>query len=136
MYCTHSDKYEDLNWSGVLNADLLKSIIIKLRTRPAQTAFKWVKGHDDNYGNDRADALADTGRDSNSPLRLDDDDWIDSHPALQDGARLQALEAKNTYDELLKWHTRKIIPIQRQEILDEAKDMIEETHERKAAQRD
>lgn len=71
--CTHSDKYEDLNWSGTLNADLLKSIIIKLRTRPAQTAFKWVKGHNENYRNDRADALADTGRGSNASLRLDDE---------------------------------------------------------------
>ena len=124
--CTHSNKYEDLNWSGIQNADLLKSMIIRLRTRPAQTAFKWVKGHDDNYGNDRADALADAGRDNNSSVRLDEDEWIDSHPALQDGARLQALEASNMYDQLLKWHTRKIIPIPRQEVLDDAKDKIEE----------
>ena len=80
--CTHSDRYKDLNWTGIQNADLIKSIIIKLRMRPAQTAFKWVKGHDDNYGNNRADALADTGRNSNASLILDDDDWTNSHPAL------------------------------------------------------
>jgi len=53
--CTHAERYEDQNWSGIQNADLLKAILIRLRTRPAQTAFKWVKGHDDNYGNNRPD---------------------------------------------------------------------------------
>jgi len=89
--CTHTDKYEDLNWSGIQNLDLLKSMLIKLRTRPAQTPFKWVKGHKDNNGNIRADALADTGRNSNLRMREDDEDWIDNHEALQDGARLQVV---------------------------------------------
>ena len=90
------------------------------------TERDWVKGHDDNYGNERADALADAGRNSNTSLILDDKEWTDSHPALQDGARLQALEAENTYEELLKWYTRKITPIPRQEILNDAKDQLEE----------
>ena len=72
------------------------------------------------------DALADTGRNSNVSLILDNDDWTDSHPALQDRARLQALKVCNTYDELLKWHTRKITPIPRQEVLEDAKDQLEE----------
>ena len=42
--------------------DLLKSILIRLRTRPAKTAFKGVKGHDDNYGNNEIDKLANEGR--------------------------------------------------------------------------
>ena len=57
---------------------------------------------------------------------MNNDDWSDSHPALQDRARLQALKANNTYNELLKWHTRKTTPIPRQEILDDAKDQLEE----------
>jgi len=89
-----SDKYEDLNWLGVQNVDLLKSILIKLRTRTARTAFKWVKGHEEeNYGNNRADALANAGRENESLMRMDNENWIDNHPALQDGARLQALDA-------------------------------------------
>jgi len=32
---THLEKYEDLNWLGIQNADLLKGILIRLRTRPA-----------------------------------------------------------------------------------------------------
>ena len=83
----------------------------------------WSSGHDDNDGNNRTDALADAGRGNSSTVRLDEDDWIDSHPALQNGARLQALEASHMYDELLKWHTGKI---QHQEVLDDAKDKVEE----------
>src|SRR5258706_8535864 len=41
--CKDSIKYEDLNWNGVQNEDLLKNILIKLRTRPAQTEFRWVR---------------------------------------------------------------------------------------------
>jgi len=71
--CSDAEKYEDRNWLDVQNADLLKSILIKLRTRPARTAFKWVKGHDDNYGNNEADKLANEGRESEETLRLDDE---------------------------------------------------------------
>ena len=122
-----SVKYEDQGWNGTQNADLLKGILIRLRTRPAQTEFKWVKGHDeDNYGNERADALADTGRERNISVALDDKEWLDGHPALQDGARLQALEAMHTYNALLEWHTRKLPHILHQEKLDDAKDRVQE----------
>ena len=71
--CKDSVKYEDLDWEGVSNADLLKGILIRLRTRPATTEFKWVKGHDkENYGNSRADALADAGREQEITMRMDD----------------------------------------------------------------
>ena len=48
------------------------------------------------------------------------------HPALQDGASLQALEASHVYYALLKWHTRKVVPILHQERLEEAKNKVEE----------
>ena len=35
-----------------------------------------------------------------------DNEWFNNHPALQDGARLQALKAKYVYDALLKWYTK------------------------------
>jgi len=47
-------------------------------------------------------------------------------PALQDGARLQALEANQIFKALLKWHTKKVEPILHQEKLEEAKNEIEE----------
>ena len=109
--CKDSIEYEDLNWNGVLNADLLKGILSRLRTRPALTEFRWVKGHDeDNYGNSRADALADTGREQDAMMRIDDEEWIRGHLALQDRARIQALNAKHTYNALLKWYTKKKPP--------------------------
>jgi hypothetical protein len=111
----------------VKNSDLLKSILIKLRTRPARTTFRWVKGHADNYGNNQADTLANEGRISNSSMRVDEEEWLNSHPVLQDGARLQTLEAKHIYDLLIKWYTRNITPILHQETLDEAKNKIQET---------
>jgi ribonuclease HI len=126
--CTDSVRYEDQGWYGIQNADLLKGILVRLRTRPAQTEFRWVKGHDEeNYGNGRADALADTGREQNIPVALDDGEWLDGHPALQDGARLQVLEAMHTYEALLEWHTRKLPRILHQEKLDKAKDRVQET---------
>jgi len=41
---------------------------------------------------------------------MDEDNWIDTHPALQDGARLQALEAKHMYSSLLEWNTKGVTP--------------------------
>src|SRR5258708_36105336 len=92
--CIQSNTYEDINWSGIQNSDLLKGILIRLCTRHAKTSFRWVKGHAKDYRNNRADALANTGRENDSIVRMDKD-WLNSHPALQD--RAQALKAKHVY---------------------------------------
>jgi len=60
-------------------------------------------------------------------VRMGEDGWIDNHPALQDGARLQALDASRMYDALLKWHRKGIAPITHQKTLDDAKNKVEET---------
>ena len=68
-----------------------------------------MKGHDeDNYGNSGADALADEGRELDIPVEMDSEEWLDGHPAIQDGAGLQAVEAKHTYSVIVRWHTKKI----------------------------
>jgi len=124
--CKDSLKYEDQDWNGVQNTDLLKGILIRLTTRPAQTKFQWVKGHDiNNYRNSRADALADEGREQDIPVEMDTEEWLDRHPAIQDRARLQALEAKHTYSTIVRWHTKKTKWILHQGTLDEAKDEIQ-----------
>ena len=120
------EKYKDLNWLGIQNAELLKGILIRLRTRPAQTAFTWVKGHKENYRNNRADELANTGRMTDSQTRMDEDIWIENHPALQDGARLQALGIKQIYNALVNRISKENNPMKLQEILNEAKDKVEE----------
>ena len=106
--CKDSLKYKDQAWNGVQNSDLLKGILIWLRTRPAQTEFQRVKGHNENnYRNSRADVLADEGREQDIPVEMDSEEWLDGHPTIQDGARLQALEAKHTYSAIVRWHTKK-----------------------------
>ena len=80
----------------------------------------------DNYGNDRADTLANEGRTSDSQILMDNDDWHDNHPALQDGPRLQALNAHHMYRLLLKCHTNNTPPILHQDKIDEAKTSIEQ----------
>ncbi len=103
-----------------------------MRTRPAQTEFKWVKGHnEENYRNDRADALADTRREQELTMRTGNKEEAEGHPALQDGARLQALNARHTYSKLIKWHweKKKKPPILHQEVLEDAKDRIQEATE-------
>ena len=107
-----SDKYEGLNWSGVQNADLLKGILISLRKRNAQTSFKWVKGHADNHGNNRADALVNTGRESDTLIEIDEEDW---------------LEAKHMYNILLRRDTKDVPLILHQEKLDDAKNRVQQT---------
>jgi len=90
-------------------------------------AFKWVKGHEDNYRNNRADMLAKKGRESNLVMRFDDKDQIKSNAVLvlQDGARLQALKARHIYVAILKWHTKRNITNKHQVIIGKAKDRIE-----------
>jgi len=124
--CSYAEKYENCNWLGVQNADLLKSILIILRTMPARTAFKWVKGHDDNYGNNEADELANEGRVSEETLRLDNEEWVANHTALQDGAILQALGAKHTYNAVLEWLPKTPLPTKYLEAIKEAKNKVEE----------
>ena len=59
-------------------------------------------------------------------MRFNDEDWIKSNAAFQDGARLQALEARHIYTAILKWHTKKHTTNKHQAIIEEAKDRIEE----------
>jgi len=45
-----------------------------------------VKGHDENnYGNNRADALADEGREQDVPVEMDSEEWLDSVPKFEGG---------------------------------------------------
>ena len=73
-----------------MQTSILKGILIRLRSRPARTSFKWVKGHEFNYRNIKADILADVGREGDPLVTPDDDEWINNHPALQ------ALNTKHT----------------------------------------
>ena len=81
----------------------------------------------DNDGINRADALANAGRESNTLIETDEEDGLDNHPALHDGARLRALEAKHMYDIPLRRNTKDVPPILHQEKLDDAKHWVQQT---------
>jgi hypothetical protein len=83
-----------------------------------------VKGHANNYGNNQADSLADEGRTAVVTLNLDDEQWVSSHPALQDGACLQALKTKDTYRIILSWYTRNKMTVLHEEVLDDTKEKV------------
>ncbi|KAG2740847.1 hypothetical protein P692DRAFT_201842406 [Suillus brevipes Sb2] len=54
-------KWEDHGWINKVNVDLFRAMTYHLRIRSAVTSFRWVKGHSNDEGNDRADTLAGTG---------------------------------------------------------------------------
>lgn len=66
---THLDRYDDLNWSEFQISYPLKGVLIRLRTKPARTTFRWAKGHEDNYGNNKADTLANAGSENDSLVK-------------------------------------------------------------------
>ena len=41
--CNLSERYQDLNWYGVRNADILKGILVRLRTRPPAPPLNGLK---------------------------------------------------------------------------------------------
>jgi len=74
----------------------------------------------------RADALSNEGRVSDIALILDNEEWPKNHSSLQDGVRLQLLDAKHTYDAVLEWQLKKPLPTTFREMIKEAKDRAEE----------
>ena len=80
-----------------------------------------------SHGNNRADALANAGRESNALIETDEEDWPDKRPALHGQARLQALDAKHMYNILLRRNTKDVPPMLHQEKLDDAKNRVQQT---------
>jgi hypothetical protein len=70
--------------------------------------------------------LADKGRTAVVTLDLVNEKWVSNHPVLQDGACLQALKTKDIYRIILSWYTRNKKRVLHQELLDDAKEKVEQ----------
>jgi ribonuclease HI len=66
----HLQTWEDNRWINIKNADLFKKATYLLKRRMAPTAFKWVKGHQGNLGNEESDKLAKEGAEKHTPNKL------------------------------------------------------------------
>jgi ribonuclease HI len=95
--------WEDKGWIGVANADAFWAAAALLRIRTAPTAFKWVKEHSGEEGNEKADRLVEIG------VKKDVPDSIDlSIPPCFDiqGAKMFALMQRIAYQGIMSHRQR------------------------------
>ncbi|KAI3604807.1 hypothetical protein WG66_008141 [Moniliophthora roreri] len=69
----------DKGYIGMENADLLKVTTAQLRAHKVPITFQWVKRHSGIEGNERADQMANKGREKEQPDIID----MDILPTLQ-----------------------------------------------------
>ena len=87
-------EWEDRGWIEVKNQEWFKRAAYLLRKRSAPTAFRWVKGHSGEEGNEESDALAKLGADKDTP----DDFSLEIPPHFDvQGAKLSSITQAVAY---------------------------------------
>ena len=64
-------QWKDSGWPRVPNTSWIKAAAYAMQRRSAPTKFRWVKGHNSDRGNERADALAAEGAAKLTPDEID-----------------------------------------------------------------
>jgi ribonuclease HI len=88
------ENWENKGWIGIKNANLFQTIVAWLRARSTQTQFQWVKGHNNERGNEEADSLAKEG--ANLQHNPDPDLTISNNFKLS-GAKLSTMSQAMLY---------------------------------------
>ncbi|KAA1473340.1 ribonuclease H-like protein [Dentipellis sp. KUC8613] len=90
----HLADWEDRGWIDVANAEYFEAAAYHLRKRSAPTDFEWVKGHNQNVGNDQADQSANRGARKQTPDEID----LSIPPAFKlQGAKLSTITQAIAY---------------------------------------
>lgn len=90
----HLKTWENQGWIGMKNSEWFKQAAFLLRRRTAPTRFKWVKGHNEELGNEQSNKLVKEGVNKNevNVILLN----IPNHFNLQ-GAKLPGLTQAIAY---------------------------------------
>lgn len=118
----HVKTWEDDGYLNVQNSDLWQSLMAAIRMRGSVTQFQWVKGHNNNPGNEKADQQAGSGASKMTNDEIDltiPDNWV-----LQ-GARLCTLKQKVAYGHIVKLIKEKPGGDKTHWIVEDIKDEVE-----------
>ncbi|KDQ10219.1 hypothetical protein BOTBODRAFT_116121 [Botryobasidium botryosum FD-172 SS1] len=119
----NAKNWEDINWIDIENADILKVLLNELRQRRNTTYFKWVKGHNNNLGNEKANELAGQG------ANKEETDQVSMKVNKKfkiEGARLQSLTFKTAYRNIVK-HYEGAMTENTKSRVEDAQDEVERT---------
>ena len=71
----HRQLWEDMGYIGIKNANFFQAVTVKMKKQKGKISLKWVKGHNNDLGNEMADRLAAGGTDKPNNKEVIVPDW-------------------------------------------------------------